>query len=370
LSLEIAMSLVVHLIRFGRHLRAGGVVVTPERSADLLRAASLVGWQDREDLYLALRAVSLSRPEERPLFDEAFEQYFVRRVAPPAPAGGDSSQMERFLRLLPAQAGPVRETQTLERTGWSSTERLARRDFGDLSAEELAQVRRLIARMNWERVLARSRRFTPAPRGRPDLRRTLRRRVKQEGPLVPLVYAAPRPRQRPLVVLADVSGSMERYTEMLLCFVHAARRWLGRLEAFVFATRLTRVTREMGGASATGALARVAESVQDWSGGTRIGESVGTFNRRWSRHVLRGRPVALVISDGWDRGDPELLREEMARFSRGVHRLLWLNPLAGHEDYQPEVRGMRTVLPYVDQLLPAASLADLAKVVRLLESTS
>jgi uncharacterized protein len=365
------MSLVVHLIRFGRHLRARGVSVAPERSADLLQAAALVGLQDRDDLYLALRAVSLSRPEERLLFDEAFELFFGGRApVPPASAAGDPPEVKRSLRPLPGLGGPERKEQTLHRTGWSPAERLTRRDFADLSAEELAAVRRLIARMNWEPVVARSRRFTPARRGSPDLRRTLRRRVKQEGPLVPLVYTARRPRPRPLIVLADVSGSMELYTEMLLCFIHAARRRLGRLEAFVFATRLTRVTREMRGASATAALARVVESVQDWSGGTRIGEALRTFNRRWSHRVLRGRPVALVISDGWDRGDPELLREEMARFSRSVHKLVWLNPLAGHEAYQPEVRGMRTVLPYVDQLLPAANLADLAEVVGLLESRS
>ncbi|MDP8958514.1 MAG: VWA domain-containing protein [Actinomycetota bacterium] len=217
----------------------------------------------------------------------------------------------------------------------------------------------------------RSRRLAPAGRpGRPDLRRTLRRLVKHEGPMIPLAFADRRLRRRPLLILADVSGSMERYTDLLLHFIHGARGRLGRVEAFVFSTRLTRITRQLRGRDPNAALAEVGQAVHDWSGGTRIGESLRTFNRNWSRQVGRGGPIALVISDGWDRGSPQLLQEEMARFARSVHRVVWLNPLAGQEGYQPEARGMRTVLPYVDQFLPAANLSDLAAVIRLLESMS
>ncbi|MGH9051990.1 MAG: vWA domain-containing protein [Acidimicrobiia bacterium] len=364
-----------YLIQFARYLRTRGLTVVPQTSADLLQAAALVGLADRDDLYLAMRSVSLSRPEERPAFDEAFELFFGGRApTEPEPPGGEVLEVKKLgsSRPVAVQGGwEEQERESSARAGWSAVERLVQRDFAELSPEELAEVRRLISRMGWEPALTRSRRLNPARRPRsPDLRRTLRRAVKQEGPLIPLAFAERRRRPRPLVVLADVSGSMERYTEVLLHFIHATRGRLGRVEAFVFATRLTRVTREIRERNANLALAKLASSVHDWSGGTRIGEALRTFNRQWSRRAARGGPIALVISDGWDRGDPHLLREEMARFARSVHRVVWLNPLAGHEDYQPEARGIRTALPYVDDFLPAANLADLTEVVGLLESMS
>lgn len=188
------------------------------------------------------------------------------------------------------------------------------------------------------------------------------------GDLMPLAMAAPRHRRRPLLVIADVSGSMERYTEMLLYFIHAARGRLGKVEAFVFSTSLHRITRELAHRDPKVALGRVGDAVHDWSSGTLIGDALADFNRNWSRRVGRGGPVALLISDGWDRGDPGLLRNEMAAFARSVHRVVWLNPLAGRVGFAPETRGMRAALPYVDDFLPVGTLADLAAVVRLLES--
>ena len=175
-------------------------------------------------------------------------------------------------------------------------------------------------------------------------------------------------RRRPLIFIADVSGSMERYSEMLLYFAHAARGRMGRMEAFVFSTRLTRITRELHRREPSAAIAQVADAVHDWSGGTKIGESLRTFNVEWSRRVTRGGPIALIISDGWDRGEPELLAREMARLARSVHRVVWLNPLAGHTGYSPETRGMQAALPYVDDFLPAARFSDLQTLVELLES--
>ncbi len=185
---------------------------------------------------------------------------------------------------------------------------------------------------------------------------------------MPLALSARRTRKRPLVVIADISGSMERYTELFLYFIHAAQGRLGRVESFVFATRLTRITREMRLRQPAHALLQVGRHVDDWSGGTRIGEALAEFNREWSRRVTRGGAIALIISDGWDTGDPDVLDEEMARLARSMHRVIWLNPLAGRPGFAPETRGMRTVLPYVDNFLAAGSLADLRAVVRLLES--
>jgi uncharacterized protein with von Willebrand factor type A (vWA) domain len=188
------------------------------------------------------------------------------------------------------------------------------------------------------------------------------------GDLMPLSMTAPRRRRRPLLVIADVSGSMERYTEMLLYFIHAARGRLGKVEAFVFSTSLHRITRELAHRDPTVALGRVGDAVHDWSSGTLIGAALADFNRNWSRRVVRGGPVALLISDGWDRGDPALLRHEMATFARSVHRVVWLNPLAGRAGFAPETQGMRAAMPYVDDFLPVGTLADLSAVVRLLES--
>jgi hypothetical protein len=170
------------------------------------------------------------------------------------------------------------------------------------------------------------------------------------------------------VFIADISGSMERYSEMLLYFAHAARGRLGRLEAFVFSTRLTRITRELARREPSAAIDAVSHTVHDWSGGTQIGASLRTFNIEWSRRVTRGGPIVLIVSDGWDRGEPELLSQEMARLARAVHRVVWLNPLAGRMGYSPETRGMRAALPFVDDFLAAGNLVDLASLVRMLES--
>ncbi len=266
------------------------------------------------------------------------------------------------------QVEPARDD--LEETvGGSYAERIGHKDFGDLTPEELAEVRRLIARMVWQPADAASRRWRPASRGpRPDCRRTFRNMIGPEADLVRLSYSDRRPRKRPLLVIADVSGSMERYSEMLLYFVHAAQGRLGRVEAFVFSTHLTRITREVRHRDPRIALRHITAKVTDWSGGTRIGEALHTFNWEWSRRVVRGGPIALMISDGWDRGDPEMLRSEMARFSRSVHRVIWLNPLAGRPGFKPETRGMRTVLPYIDDFRSAANVTDLRQVIRLLES--
>jgi uncharacterized protein with von Willebrand factor type A (vWA) domain len=200
------------------------------------------------------------------------------------------------------------------------------------------------------------------------MRRTFRYAVRPEGDLVPLAMSARRPRRRPLVVLADISGSMERYTEMFLYFMHAAQGRLGRMEAFVFATHLSRITREMRQKLPDAAIRQVSHAVTDWSGGTRIGEALEEFNRLWSRRVTRGGAIGLLISDGWDTGDPEVMEREMARFSRSMHKVVWLNPLAGRVGFSPETRGLRAALPHVDHFLAAANVLDLREVVRLLES--
>jgi hypothetical protein len=358
------------LVEFGRRLRNEGIAVGPTIAADLTAAAEAVGLASAEDTYHAFRAVCVTAADQIPPFDRVFADVFGREAGDPlvamisdrtrswsveAPEGGegDGEDMEDELAVV----------------GASWVERLGNKDFAELTSEEAAKVRTMISRMIWRPSDARSRRRRPDRSGdRPDPRRTLSRMVGTEGDLLLPVFTERRIRRRPLLFIADVSGSMERYSEMLLYFAHAARGRLGRLEAFVFSTHLTRITRQLHRRSPSDAIAGVAETVDDWSGGTRIGESLGQFNREWARRVTSGGPVAVIVSDGWDRGKPARLAEEMARLARSVHRVVWLNPLASRPGFSPDTRGMKAAMPYIDDFLAAGRFSDLASVVSLLES--
>jgi hypothetical protein len=201
------------------------------------------------------------------------------------------------------------------------------------------------------------------------MRRTLRTLASAEADLMPLRFVERRVKERPLIVIADISGSMERYTQMLLYFLHGAQHRFGRVETFVFATRLTRITRELQRRDPADALRQVTRSVPDWSGGTRIGDAIETYNRWWSRRISRGGPIGLIISDGWDTGEPAHLAAQMEVFSRSVQSVVWLNPLSGRPGFSPEARGMAASLPYVDELLSAATIRNLADVVELLDAS-
>jgi uncharacterized protein with von Willebrand factor type A (vWA) domain len=192
--------------------------------------------------------------------------------------------------------------------------------------------------------------------------------VRPEGDLIQIVRKSRRKRQRPLIIIADISGSMEKYADLFLVFAHAAQRRIDEVEVFTFSTHLTRITEDLKRRDTQAALSKVATSARDWSGGTKIGEAIAEWNRLWSRRLTRGGPIVLILSDGWDCGDPKLLELEMARLSRTVNKIVWLNPLAARADYRPATRGMQAVLPYVDHLLPAASVFDLRGVVRLLDT--
>lgn len=368
-----------NLVHFVRYLRAAGIRVVPQTTADLVRATELVGLESRDDVHDAFLALTTTRGADRAVFDEAFELFFGSgKVVEPRGLGDlppkipDNARANVIIPVLrsKAQSGPPDNgfEDLDEQLGASSVERIGTKDFDELTRDEQAEVKRLIAAMMWRPSEAKGRRLGPARRGpKPDMRRTLRRMMSGEGDLMRLAFSDRRERRRPLVVLADVSGSMDRYTEMFLYFIHAAQGRLGRVEAFVFSTHLTRITRQLRHPDPRMALDRVATHVSDWSGGTRIGDALRTFNWEWSRRVTRGGAVALVISDGWDCGDPELLATEMGRFARSLHRVVWLNPLAGRPGFAPETRGLRAILPHVDDFLPVANLADLRDLVRLLE---
>jgi hypothetical protein len=233
------------------------------------------------------------------------------------------------------------------------------KDFADFTDAELARARELLRTLPWNLNRRRTRRWRRASGGSIDLRPVLRRNLMDGGDLVDLPRRQRREAARPIVLIADVSGSMERYSRVVLHFVYGLAHSGTRVEAFVFATRLTRVTRQLAEQRGGQALARLARDVQDWGGGTRTGEALRTFNTRWARRVMRNGPVVIVVSDGWDRGDPELLNRELARVRRSCRRLIWLNPLLGSASYEPLTRGMQTALGHVDDFLPAHNLTSI-----------
>ena len=370
-----------NLVHFVRHLRGRGLSVVPATSRDLAAAIAAVGLVRRDDVYYALRSLVVMHLTEREKFDEAFELFFGEgqvqcrsdesmEDAALIPRCREVSRSEMLLHFSGRDVDQDNDAQDFtDVVGASYHERLSHRDFRELTFEETIQVRRLIARMTWRPADALSRRWAPAKRGlRTDFRRTFRSMVTCEGDLLPLALSNRKLRRRPLVILADISGSMERYTEMFLHFMHAMEGRLGRLEAFVFATRLSRITRQMRAKLPDVALNQVSRVVDDWAGGTRIGQALETFNQDWGRRVSRGGAIGLIISDGWDTGEPDLLEREMFRFSRSMHRVIWLNPLASRPGFSPETRGLRVALPYVDDFLAAGSLVDFRTVIRLLES--
>jgi len=331
------------LVRFGRTLRAAGLPVGPDRVAELCRAAALLA---PGELYWAGRATLLSRLEQIPVYDAIFALFF----GPPTPSQGPpitirvQMEAEREVGL----ASPV--------------ELLKEKSFSRCSREELSQLAELMARMDLSIPQRRTRRREPARAGLPDLRRTLRRSFRTGGEPLDRAWRRRRKRTRRLILLLDVSGSMDAYSRALVMFAHAALRADRRWEAFCFGTRLTRITRQLEGSDPDEALRRAAAEVVDWDGGTRIGDSLKRFLDEHGHGGLARGAVVVVCSDGLEVGDPELLAEQMGRLSRLAYRVVWLNPLKEDPAYEPLARGMRAALPHVDRFASGHSLASLEEV--------
>ena len=369
--------LLPRLAQFARLLHDAGLDAGPGRLKDATAALTQIQIGHEPDFREALRCVFVSRREENPIFDAAFDIFW----SPPDPRvlAGMVPGRSRSLPLPPDKArawlkllglGETRarreDAEVVESSsGWSAEEVLRRKNFDQMSWEEQEQVRRLLSQAPWRIAERRTRRLAPARGGRVDLRRTAQQGVRSSGELVKLLHRRRRLRRRPIVLICDVSGSMERYTRQLLIFAHAiARR--EDVETFVFSTRLTRITRQLRRRDLDRALEGVSRSVHDFSGGTRIGEAIAEFNRRWARRVLGHGAIVIVISDGWDRGEPALLDRELARLRRMSHRLIWLNPLLGSEGYEPVTRGMAAALPHTDDFLAAHNVAALDELGRRL----
>jgi len=363
---------VENLLAFGRLLRRLGLDVHSGRMLDVIEALQHVDIRARDDVYHTCRALLVHRHEDLATFDRAFKAFWRHDDSRPLGVhasdgrdrtGVDHSAATEGRQLAASEQGDDRDDATdglgAQRT-WSDAARLANKDFAEFTAEEMAVARAALARLVWTPGERRTRRWVRGGGPRLDVRRALHRSLRTGGDVVSLPRRKRRRRQRAMILLCDVSGSMERYSRVLLHFAHAMSRHQRRLEAFLFSTSLTRITTELRSRRLDEAVAAVSRSVPDWSGGTRIGEAIRELHVRWTRRVLYGSPVVLLVSDGWDRGDPLVLRDEMARLRRNCHRLIWLNPLIGTVDYAPLTRGLQAALPFVDDFLPARTLGNLA----------
>jgi uncharacterized protein with von Willebrand factor type A (vWA) domain len=342
-----------------------------------LNALTIIDMSHFEDLRTAVRIHFARRREELPVLDRALAAFLGLRSLqdPLAVAAAQAAQEAREEAMVMTAGRQLKvlddmemgaEAEEQEIASYSRVELLREKDFDVLNEAEMAEVRRLIRMMRLPAGLTRSRRMHPGGHDDLDMRRLLRRSLRFGGELLVFSWKTPSLRPRPLVLLCDISGSMERYTRLLLNFAYALKSASTRVEAFVFATRLTRITGLLRHHDVDTALNRVTASVEDWSGGTRIGEAIETFNRRYARRVLGHGATVAIISDGWDRGDQEQMRHAIAHLQRSCHRLIWMNPLMGAPGYEPLTLGLQAALPYVDDFLPAHNLANLEALGELL----
>ena len=384
----------INLVNFSRLLRASGIQVGIDRTLAAIDAIEAVGVDRRDDVHAALSSIMLTRHEQQPLFDAAFETFWrdpkllermMAALLPKISGRGEAPQQaKRPARLEQALAGGPRPQQPKPQaeTGdehqidammtWSDRERLLDRDFDSMSIEEFDAACRLVRQVSLPIEPITTRRFQPASRGRIDLRGTLAATTRD--PLCASVARRTRQvRPPPVVVLCDVSGSMDRYARILLHFSHALMQGKARVTVFAFGTRLTDITRALRHRDPDEAVAAAARAVSDWSGGTRIGPCLDQFTRLWARRVLTGNAALLLITDGLDRAEDDSLSQAAQRLSRFTRQFIWLNPLLRFEGFEPRAAGVKALLPHVDRHLPVHSLRsieDLARAIRAGQRTS
>jgi len=373
-----------NILYFARALRAAGVPLGPGSVLDALAAVRAAGVGGKEDFYWTLHAVFVKRHEHSVLFDQAFKIFFRKRgylerlmamMSPEmtgAPAAAEQPQAsQRVLDALFSGAEKIeREKQEVEldaRFTVSDREVLERKDFAQMTAAEIAAAKDAIKRMVLGFDDVKTRRLAPHPHGhRVDLRRTLRASMKAGGAIIDLKYRGPKTKTPPIVALLDISGSMSQYTRLFLHFLHAITDARKRVHTFLFGTRLTNVSRALRERDPDEALAACSQSVLDWSGGTRIATSLGAFNKQWSRRVLTQGAVVLLFTDGLERDPDERLGFEIDRLHRSCRRLVWLNPLLRFSGFEAKARGIRVMLPHVDELRPIHNLESMTDLCRAL----
>jgi uncharacterized protein with von Willebrand factor type A (vWA) domain len=372
-----------NIIYFARALRAAGIPVGPGAVMDALTAVRVAGVGTREDFYWTLHAVFVNRHEHSVLFDQAFRIFFRRRgyldkllaamlpQAPPRreeqPKAGARRIEEALFAGMPEQERSKPEQEADATLTVSDRELLQRKDFAQMTAAEIAAAKDAIKRLVLSLDEVKTRRLAPSRHGHiVDIRRTLRASLKAGGAVIDLKYLGPRRKAPPIVALLDISGSMSQYTRLFLHFLHAVTDARKRVATFLFGTRLTNVTRALARKDPDEALAAVSASVADWSGGTRIATSLRAFNKQWARRVLTQGAIVLLITDGLERDAGERLEFEIDRLHRSCRRLIWLNPLLRFEGFEPKAKGIRSMLPHVDELRPIHNLESMAQLVRAL----
>ena len=378
--------LFANIMHFARALRAAGLPIGPGKVIEAIRAVETVGVGSRKDLYWTLHAVFVNRRDQRELFDQAFHifwrnpQLLERMMALVLPSfEGDAANKDPEEKQInrrveeafrqdreqpkedPGEEPQEQEIEVDAVMTMSDRELLQSMDFEDMSAAELDEARKAIARMRLPIMAVPTRRFRTSDYGqRTDMRATLRAALRRGGHDIPLLMKKPKYRHPPLVVLCDISGSMSRYSRLFLHFLHAITNDYDRVHTFLFGTRLNNVTRHLRAKDVDVALDKCTEAVEDWSGGTRIGTCLHDFNVQWSRRVLGQGAVVLLISDGLDRDAGEGLAEEMERLHKSCRKLIWLNPLLRYEGFEPKSQGIRAILPHVDEFRPVHNLNSLA----------
>ena len=376
-----------NLMRFARVLRKAGLPVGPGRMLEAIGAVEAVGMENREDFYWTLHAVFVNRQDQRELFDQAFHIFWrnprlLQRMAGltiPAPmdeqpAGHDEISRRVAEAMTDTADAPQNngeegegETEFDASLTWSRGEVLTSRDFEKMSTAEMREARKAIARMRLPIMDVPTRRWRPDPAGaRADMRASLRAAMRGGGDIIPLRKRKQQRRHPPLVILCDISGSMEVYSRMFLQFMHAITSDRDRVHTFLFGTRLTNITRHLRHRDVDLALDRVSGAVQDWAGGTRIGQCLHDFNRDWSRRVLGQGAVLLLISDGLDRDAGAGLGAEMQRLHMSCRRLIWLNPLLRYDAFEPRSLGVRAIMPHVDEFRPVHNLDSLKTLTEVL----
>ncbi len=382
-----------NVVHFARVLRSAGVPVGTDRVLLALQALRVAGIESRQDFHATLAACLIDRAEHRLLFDQAFHIFWkdpdllgqmlrlllpqVKEKPGASPPPENRRLGEALFRdnaLRPPEPAPSERIEIDAHLTWSEREQLRKADFDTMTTAEWNAARKMLKELQpfFARLI--TRRFKPSQRGtRIDLRRLLRDAARQGGDIAELPRRTRRTRPEPLVVIVDISGSMSRYSRMFLHFLHAL---VGdenaadhRTHAFVFGTRLTAITHQLKSRDPDVAIAGVVQAVDDWSGGTRIAHAVREFNLRWARRVLSGNPTVLLVTDGLEHGDTELLAAEMERLSKSCRRLVWLNPLLRYDAFEPKARGIRAMLPHVDAFLPVHNIDSLQQLARTLSGT-
>ncbi|HXX50163.1 MAG TPA: VWA domain-containing protein [Xanthobacteraceae bacterium] len=372
-----------NIVYFARALRAAGIPVGPGAVLDALEALQAAGVGTREDFYWTLHAVFVKRHEHSILFDQAFRIFFRRRgyvdqllammlpqapVPPQAPQAGATRVHEALFAGLDDKLRKEREVEFDARMTVSDREVLQHKDFAQMTTAEIAAAKDAMKRLVLPFAQVRTRRLTPHPHGHViDIRRTLRASMKGGGDFIDLRFIGPKTRPPPLVALLDISGSMSQYSRIFLHFLHVLTDARKRVSTFLFGTRLTNVTRALRERDPDDALAACSAAVPDWSGGTRIASSLRSFNKLWARRVLTQGAIVLLITDGLERDTDDTLAFEIDRLHRSCRRLVWLNPLLRFEGFEARARGIKTMLPYVDEFRPIHNLQSMADLVASLQ---